>query len=193
MKLLGTLASPYSTGHWQREFPWVLRTGKSASIKTLWGHVYKWGGHPRGQASIHTLCKETFTRELPLTCYLSIKIVSKSVTEVQNFYWHPHPSTPCDHRTAGKWWAWQMSWSDTTILGAEITSDIFNWACTWESKVQMCPFFLKKKIKNTVTKDHLQMPLIYAWMCVTCLSHFKCLGTQPLVTGPSGKSAGSLS
>lgn len=55
--------------------------------------------------------------------------------------------TPRGDRTVGKWWVWQMSWSDPTIFGAEITSDIFNWVC-WESKllpIWRSFFFLTKK------------------------------------------------
>lgn len=110
----------------------------------LWGHEYGWGRHPHGSGLNGYIMwgkqknKREFLNTLPVhhdhppICHSSPKL------------W-PTDLPPKNWAMTGwrwKWWVWQISQSDTTIFGAVIMSDVFNWTYLWESKVlQVFSFF----------------------------------------------------
>lgn len=146
IKWRGTLTSPDSTGslkishtctHKNHEFAQAL----CASWKTIvlqeacsWRHMYGEGRQPPGLAHIDRSCdwpEKTITREITSPSYLPIMIIHKSVTAALNFDQPTPTPTLSNGETVGKWWVWQISQSDTTVYGTEMSSSIFTCKNVW--------------------------------------------------------------
>lgn len=122
--------------------PWAVVSGKTDL--QLGGRRNTWSGNhvatlPRTHRERKPLWDHFNVLPVSQGCRQIGQRRSKTLTDTNT-----HPSTPRVDRTDGKWWVWQMSWSDPTIFGAEIINGIFNWGWTWESKV-LSRFFKNRK------------------------------------------------